>query len=174
MRSIAIIMLFFGTIMVVSGYLKEQNKRQQAMKTKIVYRYVPKPLSAIMDDPPGIGQYFKSFAGSDPWLDRQGGIPGMNISGKNPRSEIPAEGEQKSSDYFCNACNACMYSKITVTNEDGKTTTNYKKKNDWKLCKPICRACTKINEIFPIKLRKRVISSKEKDMGMNEKFISQY
>ena len=38
--------------MIVSGYLKDKEKQNLAMKTKIVYRYIPKPLSAILDDPP--------------------------------------------------------------------------------------------------------------------------
>lgn len=159
MKSLALLLLFFGTIMIVSGYLKHDSKRKIAQKTKVIYKYIPKPLSALLDDPPPVDNMFRQIAGTDPWMDS------VSMDKKNFNlNDKPGKIEQEDSvpDYFCDVCNKCMYKEISIT-EDGKTTKKYKKRNSWNLCKPICLACKNTNYLKPKELIKKVDLAHQSD-----------
>ena len=122
MRSFGLILLFLGTIMIVSGYLKDKEKQNLAMKTKIVYRYIPKPLSAMLDDPPAVDNMFREISSSDPWMDTTATEREIfNMNNKPSKSA----GDNSVPEYFCDVCNKCMYKEITIT-EDGQTYKKYK------------------------------------------------
>lgn len=163
MRSFALILLFFGTIMIVSGYLKHDSKRRIAEKTKIIYKYIPKPLSALLDDPPPVNNMFRELAGTDPWLDSVSMDKTIYNLDNKPGKKVDAD---TIPDYFCDVCNKCMYKEISIT-EDGITSKKYKKRNNWKLCKPICLACKNTNYLKPESLKTKVSIAHQNDFNQN-------
>jgi len=94
MRTIALLLLFIGVSMVITGYVRDKRYKQEV---KVVYKYIPRTFQESQDNPPPLMSIFsKMFNEPSPWI----GNLDKNIERKNKGS--------KESLMFCKNCKKCM------------------------------------------------------------------
>ena len=82
MRTIALLLLFIGISMIITGYVRDKREKPEV---KVVYKYIPRTFEESQDNPPSLMSVFgKMFSGTSPWA----GSLGTNIDRKGKKESL--------------------------------------------------------------------------------------